>query len=225
MIKAIVYDAVGTLIHVQPAVASIYATFGRQFGSRVAADDIHARFLAAFAQQDRLDAEAGWRTSEDRERQRWRDIVAQVLDDIADPVGCFETLFAAFGQSALWTCDPDAVEVLTTLGGRGYRQTLASNFDRRLRSVVEPMPIRPFLNQLVISSEIGWRKPAAEFFSHVVELLQLPAEAILFVGDDRTNDFDAARSAGMQSFLLDPKKKHLDIAKRIERLGELLDLV
>ena len=33
MIKAIVYDAVGTLIHVQPAVSAIYAEVGRRFGS------------------------------------------------------------------------------------------------------------------------------------------------------------------------------------------------
>ena len=34
MIQAIVYDAVGTLIHIQPAVGAIYADVGRRFGTR-----------------------------------------------------------------------------------------------------------------------------------------------------------------------------------------------
>src|SRR5256885_1613345 len=96
VIQAIVYDAVGTLIHVKPSVAALYAEFGRRFGSRLTDDEVRQRFPVAFAQQDHLDEQAGWRTSEARERQRWRDIVTQVLDDVVDPQGCFEALFAAF---------------------------------------------------------------------------------------------------------------------------------
>jgi FMN phosphatase YigB (HAD superfamily) len=75
MIQAIVYDAVGTLIHVQPSVATIYATVGRRFGSQLEPDEIRQRFHAAFSRQDRLDEQAGWRTSETRELDRWRAIV------------------------------------------------------------------------------------------------------------------------------------------------------
>ena len=35
MIQAIVYDAVGTLIHVQPAVSALYADVGQRFGSKL----------------------------------------------------------------------------------------------------------------------------------------------------------------------------------------------
>jgi putative hydrolase of the HAD superfamily len=225
MIQAIVYDAVGTLIHVQTAVAVLYADVGRRFGSRLDADEIGRRFHAAFRRQDQIDERAGWRTSEPRERERWRSIVTDVLDDVADPASCFESLFEIFALPNSWTGDPDAADVLAELKRRGYRQALASNFDRRLRSVIEPMPLRPFLEHLVISSEIGWRKPAPEFFAHAAAAMRLQPDAILFVGDDRTNDFDAARRAGMQSVLLEPKGKHLDIAERIGRLGDLLDLV
>ena len=220
MIRAIVYDAVGTLIHVQLSVAAVYTDIGRRFGSRHDADAIQRRFHAAFARQDRIDAEAGWRTDEARERQRWRDIVAQVLDDVADPTGCFDALFTAFGQPAAWSCDPDAGELLAERARRGYRQALASNFDRRLRSVIAGMPALGVLDPIVISSEIGWRKPAPEFFTHLADRLQLPAEAILYVGDDRRNDYEPARRAGMRGLLVDPKGRHLDV-ERVGRLGEL----
>ncbi len=130
MIHAIVYDAVGTLIHVRPSVAAIYAEVGGRFGSRLDAHAIPPRFHAAFARQDRLDAQDGWRTSEARERQRWGAIVAEVLDDVDDADGCFDALFGAFGQPAAWTCDADAGAVLGHWHERGMRQALASNWPR-----------------------------------------------------------------------------------------------
>jgi putative hydrolase of the HAD superfamily len=224
MIQAIVYDAVGTLIHVQPSVGAIYATIGQRFGSRLSASDIHARFGAAFAQQDRLDEQADWRTDEARERQRWRDIVGQVLDDVADPAGCFDALFAAFAQPDVWTCDPEAAEVLTHFQRCGVRQAIASNFDARLHAVITTMPALALLDPILISSEIGWRKPSPAFFAHLAERLQLPAREILYVGDDRANDYEPARQAGMVSVLLDPRRRHLDVGKnRLECLAELVD--
>jgi putative hydrolase of the HAD superfamily len=221
MHQAIVYDAVGTLIHVQPSVAHIYATIGKRFGSRLTVAQIEDRFRAAFMRQERLDQDVGWRTDEARERQRWRAIVAEVLDDVADAAGCFEALFDAFGKAEAWTCDADAAAVIANIRERGVKQAVASNFDRRLRGVLQAMPALNGLSPIVISSEVGWRKPAPEFFAHLMDALQLPANEILFVGDDRGNDFDAARRAGMRALLLDTQNKHLDVAERVERLGGL----
>ena len=225
MIQAIVYDAVGTLIHVQPAVAVIYAEVGRRFGSRLDADAVQRRFHAAFARQDQLDEQAGWRTSEAREVERWRSIVTEVLDDVADSAGCFAALFERFGQPGAWSCAADAGDLLESMHRRGIRQAMASNFDGRLRAVVEPMPIVRYLDPLIVSSEVGWRKPAAEFFAHLSESLGLPPDALLFVGDDRGNDYEAARAVGMRALLLDPRRRHLDIADRIDRLGEVIEFV
>jgi putative hydrolase of the HAD superfamily len=219
---AIVYDAVGTLIHVQPSVAHIYAAIGQRFGSRLTIEQINGRFRAAFARQERLDRDMAWRTDETRERQRWCDIVAEVLDDVADAAGCFEALFEAFGKADAWACDADAAAVIATLQTRGVKQAVASNFDGRLRGMLEAMPGLDGLTPIIISSEVGWRKPAPEFFAHLLQKLQLPARDVLFVGDDRGNDFEAARGAGMWAVLLDPARKHLDVAARLERLRDLL---
>jgi putative hydrolase of the HAD superfamily len=225
MIDAIVYDAVGTLIHVRPSVAAIYGEVGRRFGSRLDEGAIRPRFHAAFTRQDRLDAHAGWRTSEARERQRWRAIVAEVLDDVADADACFEALFAAFGQPAAWACDPGAGAVLGRWQQRGVRQALASNFDQRLGGVIAGMPALAGLTPIVVSPAVGWRKPAPEFFRAVADELQLPPSVILYVGDDRSNDFAGAVNAGMRALLLDPKKQHLDLGPgRLDSLDGLLDL-
>jgi putative hydrolase of the HAD superfamily len=226
MIQAIVYDAVGTLLHVQPSVAAVYADIGRRFGSQLGDAEVGRRFRDAFSRQERLDREAGWRTSEARERERWQAIVADVLSDADDSAGCFASLYDHFASPAAWRCDPDAAVVLAALRKQGFRQALASNFDRRLRGVIADMAPFASIDEIVISSEVGWRKPAAEFFAALMDRLHLSADAILFIGDDRHNDYEAARRAGMPARLLDPLGRHHDVgADRLEGLTGLLDVV
>lgn len=220
-VKAIVYDAVGTLIHVTPSVAEIYADVGRRFGSRLDTAEVRRRFGVAFARQERLDAETGWRTDEERELRRWRDIVGEILNDVGDPAACFEMLWNAFRAMDAWTCDAHAAKVIAALRERGIVQAIASNFDGRLRGLLEGIPALRGLAPIVISSEVGWRKPAPAFFAHLLHLLKLPADAVLFVGDDRGNDYDAAIRAGMRAVLLDPANKHVELPERIHCLSEL----
>lgn len=223
MIRAIVYDAVGTLMHVHPSVEAVYAAVGAEFGSKLTAPEIRTRFGSAFAAEDGIDKEAGWRTSERRERDRWRAIVGQVLDDVTDVNKCFEMLFRTFAEPAAWTFDADWPTVAAAMKRRGFRQAIASNFDARLRGLVRGMPAGEVFERVIVSSEVGWRKPAPQFFEHVAQSLQLPPGEILFVGDDRANDYEPAIAAGMASVLVDQRDKHRDVgADRVRRLAEIV---
>jgi putative hydrolase of the HAD superfamily len=221
-IRAVAFDAVGTLIHPDPPAAEVYAAIGRRFGSRLELAEVRARFGAGFAEQERLDAQNGFVTSEDRERRRWQDIVAQVLDDVADPAACFAELYAHFGRPGAWRVEDNGAELLGRLQQGGYPVALASNYDHRLRGVIAGLEAMVPVTTLVISSEIGWRKPAAAFFAHLAEALDCPADSVLFIGDDFTNDYAGARHAGMPAMLFDPRGRHPGLKN--ERLGKLGDL-
>ena len=162
-------------------------------------------------------------TSEEREKLRWQKIVAGVLDDVADVEACFAALFEHFSRPQAWRCDPAAELVLSELARRGYRLGLASNYDSRLRAVAAGLPPLRFMEHLVISSEVGWRKPGRDFFAAVCRTVELPAAAILFVGDDRGNDYDGAVSHGLAALLLDPAGKHTALGDR--RLTDLRELI
>jgi putative hydrolase of the HAD superfamily len=222
-VRAVVLDAVGTLIHPDPPAAAVYATVGRRFGSRLSAEAIAARFATAFARQEAIDRDAGLRSSEEREIQRWRHIVAEVLAEVEDQAGCFAELYAHFGRPEAWRCDPEAAVTLQGLAARGYTLGVASNYDRRLRSVVAGLPALRPVQHLVISSEVGWRKPAREFFAAVCRSVGSAAGQVLHVGDDRANDYEGARRAGLRALLFDcGAQKKTAATERIERLGELL---
>lgn len=221
-VRAVFFDAVGTLIQPHPPATEVYLAVGRRFGSQRTLADIGRRFSHAFREEEARDQANGWRTSEARELDRWRRIVATVLDDATDAAACFTALYEHFAQFAGWRCDPDAAGTLDELARRGFQLGLASNFDSRLRRVVAGLPALALLTHLVISSEVGWRKPAAAFYATLCQQANRPPEHILLVGDDLRNDYDGARSAGLAAVLLDPHGSQGTAISQIERLSDLL---
>jgi len=206
-VKAIFFDAVGTLIHPDPPAVDVYVEVGRRFGSRLPPQAIRANFIAAFKRQDALDYAKGLITSEARESERWRSIVAESLVDVPDTSAPFHELFTHFSHSTNWWCDPESTTVLSELFRRGYLLGMASNFDSRLRTIVRGMPGLKPVSQLVISSEVGWRKPATEFFHAMCEAAKLRPEEICFVGDNWTNDYQGAIDAGLKPLFLDLRQR------------------
>jgi putative hydrolase of the HAD superfamily len=221
--RAVFLDAVGTLIHPEPEASRVYAEVGARFGSRYSAEDIARRFRAAYQSQEEIDRKAGWRTDEAREIERWRAIVGEVLDDVDDLSGCFVALYDHFRRPQSWACADGVAAVLDQLTRRGLDVGIASNFDERLRHVAEGLPQLQAARHLIISAEVGWRKPSPKFFAAIAEATRLPMESILFVGDDPKNDFDGARAAGMGALLIDPRAVYGEYPG-IQRLGDLLSV-
>ena len=202
-VRAVFFDAVGTLIHPDPPAADAYTEVGRRFGSGRSDAEVRRRFAAAFRAEEQRDFQQGLRTSELRERERWQFIVAGVLDDVSDPEGCFRELHAHFARPEAWRCETGTAAVLAALRGAGYRVGLASNFDQRLRGLAAALPPLAEVQEVVISSEVGWKKPAPAFFARLTELTALPPGQILIVGDDPGNDVEGGRAAGMQVLWFD----------------------
>jgi putative hydrolase of the HAD superfamily len=212
--SAIVFDAVGTLLHADPPVADVYHLAGWQHGSQLSREEVARRFRAAFAASEAGDSGAGdasaggalvrQPTSESRERDRWRRIVVTVFDDVPDPGGTlFHTLWRHFAEPASWRLFDDAAHVLGELAERDMRLAIASNFDRRLRAVVQADSLLRRCERCFISSELGCPKPDRRFFDIAAAQLNLPSNDILLVGDDWTNDILGARAAGWQTVWLD----------------------
>jgi putative hydrolase of the HAD superfamily len=224
-VRALVFDAVGTLINPDPPAAVVYFQTGQRFGSRVPQELIEERFRRTFAEEEQLDRERGWQTSESREIERWKHIVAGVLDDIRDPEGCFRELFQYFAQAESWRCLPQAGPVLEALAKRGFSLGMASNYDSRLRTVVQGKAELRSIGHLIISSEIGWRKPSEKFFAAIGRTVAQPVDKILYIGDDPINDYQGAAAAGLRAVLFDPNEEEASsTSQRVSRLEELLAL-
>jgi putative hydrolase of the HAD superfamily len=203
----------------------VYAVVAERYHSQYTLAQIAERFVQALHRQEAIDHANGLRTSEEREIERWRNIVMETLDDVSDPEACFHQLFDHFGLAAAWRCDSDAEAVMRVLANRGYLLGLASNYDHRLRSVAAGLPALRPIRHLVISSVVGWRKPAPQFFAALGQTLGLAPENILYVGDDLANDYQGALAAGMHAVLLDSRSRITAEVRRIAALKELAILL
>jgi putative hydrolase of the HAD superfamily len=218
-VRAVFFDAVGTLISPREPVARTYAECAHRHGLEVSEEHVRGSFREAFARQEQIDRDAGWRTDEARERARWQAIVSEVLPGTGS---CFEELWAWFASPAAWAVHAEAAEVIRELADRGLAVGIASNFDARLLGLVDAFPLlAPLRWRCAISSLIGWRKPAPGFFAYLTQLAGCPAGQILHVGDDRRNDVDGAMAAGFKAILFDP---HTAVPgqDQIARLRDLL---
>jgi putative hydrolase of the HAD superfamily len=204
-IRAVFFDAVGTLLHIQPPAVEVYANLGERSGYSFSSETIAKRFRAAFQLEDTLDGEQNWATSEERELHRWQRIVANVFPNSCDDL--FQQLWQHFASPEAWIVPVGVGEMLTEFAQRGITLGLASNFDQRLHSVAASFPDLAPLKLRLISSEIGWRKPSPRFFDALVAAAGCTPEQILHVGDDRVNDYDGARTAGLRAVLINTHKQ------------------
>jgi putative hydrolase of the HAD superfamily len=218
-IRAVVFDAVGTLIHADPPVAEVYGAAGLRHGSSLAISDMLANMKAAIERNFRGDV-----SDEELERARWRQVVAETFTDIADTSAIFQELWDHFAEPAHWRVADEAKAVCRELTSRGVVTAVASNFDGRLISISRRLPPLDAIGPIFISSQIGFSKPHPEFFRRVQRSLQLEPAQILMVGDCRTNDYAAAQAAGWQSLWLAPGSAEIS-GETISSLAEVLDYV
>ena len=203
MLQALFFDAVGTLLFPAEPVAETYRRIGADFGIELPLSQVETRFRAAFAVQEQFDHDLGNATSEDHEYHRWRAIVRETLGESADAAGCFRALYEHFARPTGWRVHPDAGRAFRQAERAGLRLGIGSNFDARLIGLVDSLAeLEPLRGRVVVSSQVGYRKPHRQFFRRVVDVAGCEPDRILFVGDDRRNDLEGATAAGLQARLV-----------------------
>jgi len=209
VIRCVALDAVGTLIEADPAVADAYARIGRRHGSRLDRVQVDRALCEAFAacfESDRVGTPDEFVSSEESERARWRWIVGEVFSELGpiDVVDrCFEELFEHFGKASSWRCYDDVAAEVSRIEELGLEMLIASNFDSRLHAVCAGWPVLRNAHAVVVSSEVGWRKPGPGFFEALVSACGCRAEEVLMVGDDPVNDVQGALACGLQAVRVD----------------------
>ena len=237
-VRAVLFDAVGTLIRPDPPVAEVYSRVGRRFGSALSLSQVDARFTAALARHEAEDAGlsttqrpaprrfARNATDNQQERRRWQRIVAEVFHDVPSAEDrLFTTLWDHFAQCQHWTVYDDVADTWDQLAARDLSLGIASNFDDRLPDLCRGKSPLSRCQNLFWSADIGYPKPSPEFFVEVERRLGLTPPEILLVGDDRENDFHGAQAAGWAAVFLDRHKRQAVDGQTVYSLRQLVDLL
>jgi HAD superfamily hydrolase (TIGR01509 family) len=127
-----------------------------------------------------------------------------------------ELEFLAESIADIFTPNPEVCELIPLLRPR-YRVLLGSNtndvhatqFRRQFADVLG------HFDALVLSYEIGHRKPHAEFFAHCQRLAEAPPHEIVFI-DDLPANVEAARAHGWHGIVYRPGER---LVERLQALG------
>ena len=200
-VGVVVFDVVGTLVEPSPSVAVSYQQAAGRHGLTVDTAVIQQRFGLAWRRQEAIDAAAvpAFATSRVREAERWRAIVDDVFEGAAPATAIFADLWEHFGRVEAWRPLAHGRDLVRLAIDAGVTVALASNFDERLLAIAERIEPLSWVPHVFASSEIGWRKPAPEFFRWVERRLGCEPAEVLLVGDDPELDVAAARRAGWRS--------------------------
>jgi putative hydrolase of the HAD superfamily len=212
VIRSILFDAAGTLFHLTKTVGDHYVYVGREVGLDLDTQQLERAFQAAWQRMPRRPAINGPRENDDK--GWWRELVGRVFDQVApslselDRDNFFEVAYEHFAEAGVWKLYPEVLDVLEQLRER-FQLAVISNFDGRLRLILQNLGISKYFAHVFISSELGADKPDLEIFRRALKVMHLDANEVLHVGDDPERDWKAAKEAGLLVFQLDRPKNSL----------------
>jgi len=229
-IKAIFFDAAGTLIKPARRVGETYAVLAGKYGIEVSAAEIAERFRLCFHSAPPL-AFPGAPAAriEELERAWWKDLVRRIFepwDGFQQFDDYFAELFAYFAQPDAWTLYPEVAETLSAFEKSGMVLSVISNFDSRLIGILEGLGTAHWFEHIFVSSRVGYAKPDRQIFHTALERHSLKADDALHVGDSEEKDLHGANKAGLKGVLVERNgENNSNLSPRITSLRGILSLL
>ena len=98
----------------------------------------------------------------------------------------------------------DAKSVIETLAGRFQLGVISNGLPDVQYRKLETLDIKHLFDCIVLSEELGIRKPDPELFWHATSMLGREPEECLYVGDSYDDDVVGAKRAGMKACWFNP---------------------
>lgn len=204
--RGLLLDAMGTLITLRESVGTTYAAVAIEHGVAADPEAIDALFPRiyraapplAFSLADPqalLAAERHWWG------ERIREVFAAIGTPAELPPALVVDLFDRFAEPQLWSVYPEVPDLLAAWRQQGLRLAVVSNFDRRLHGLLGSLGLRPWFDQVIVSSEVGAAKPSPLPLQRAMQALDLQPHEVWHVGD-QPEDAEGAFRAGVPCLLL-----------------------
>jgi putative hydrolase of the HAD superfamily len=197
--RAILLDALGTLLELQPPGPALRRELEDRFGLLID-EAVAERAIAAEIAYYRLHHREG----RDREsladlRRRCAEVLGRALGGPAVAAHELEQAMLAALRFAPFPEVPGALDALRLASAR---LVVVSNWDCSLPDALDAAGLGARVDATVTSAQAGVAKPQPAIFRVALRAAGVPAGAAVHVGDSPREDVDGARAAGIEPILL-----------------------
>jgi HAD superfamily hydrolase (TIGR01549 family) len=205
-IKAVIFDYIGTLVNC------------RGYSMADSEDNLHSALVAeGFALE-----KTSFLQAYELAHQKYRKVRYEQFREVTNSVWVCETLCNlgfkvsaddARVKTALNVFFQDFIDTLELRAGakKLLAQTqprcklgLISNFTHApvIYKSLRKLDLCKHFNAIVVSEEVGWRKPSPEIFQATLTRLQVRAGEVVYVGDSPIEDVKGAKEAGLTTIFV-----------------------
>jgi putative hydrolase of the HAD superfamily len=196
--RAVLLDALGTLVELQPPASRLRALLAES-GFEVSEERAAVGFAAEISYYLEHHLEGSDRERLDDLRDR---CAAAMMEALELPGLDHATARRAMLGSLEFTPYPDALEGLAELRSRGHRLVVVSNWDCSLPHWLGSTGLLELVDGVVTSAEVGAAKPDPKVFQRALVLAGVDGAGAVHVGDSIENDVAGARAAGIRAILV-----------------------
>lgn len=142
-------------------------------------------------------------------------------------------------EMTAWRLHPGALEAVKTLHAEGYKLAILTNYncDRVFQRTIDYLGLRSYMDMVLTSAAVEYRKPDEKFFNLVLERWDALPYEVVVVGDSLTHDIRGGIELGALTvqtlFPTDAQVMHdneqvageVVADARLEEWGELVEIV
>ena len=201
MVRAVLLDAMGTLVELEPPAPRLRAELRERAGLDLTEAQAEAAILEEITFYRVHHREGRDRASLFELRRGCGQALRGALPDAGRELP-LPTVVGALMAALRFRPYPDAPAALECLRGAGLRRVVVSNWDVSLHAVLVRTGLARLVSGAITSAELGACKPSPAIFRHALTIAGVPARHAVMVGNSVAEDVDGARAAGVAPVLL-----------------------
>jgi 2-haloacid dehalogenase len=159
----------------------------------------------------------------------WKELISLFLQKVMEesvvnlPDNITKEIFDKFENESLWEIEPSFFVLQEYAHKHKIGLGVISNWDYRLRGLLERKNLIDYFSPILISAEFGYEKPSEVIFQRALELSGREAEELIYVGDKPELDYFTPVRLGWNAFVIGAKKRE-DIPY-ISTLSDLITII
>jgi putative hydrolase of the HAD superfamily len=229
VIKAVFFDWFDTLARFEPPREELHNQAFRQFGIELSPQEIRRGVSAAdqYYFEENARSPVDKRSGEEQAKvfMRYQSIILAKGGVKADQELLLKIMKVGrqLFEGITFVLFDDVLSTLQTLKQQKFILGLLTNLAKDVDSICDKLGLKPYLDFIVSSGEVGVDKPAPRFFLAALEKAGVEPQKVVHVGDQYQLDIVGARGVGISPILIDRYDLYSEVSDcpRIRNLAEL----